>query len=69
LTCPFVSGGVTSGSPRGGLGGKVEQPAQVRRVLECLFGEASDKKAMRLVDTQTVDGDVAFLTYEVVRGA
>jgi hypothetical protein len=24
---------------------------------------------MRLVDTQTVDGDVAFLTYEVVRAA
>jgi hypothetical protein len=32
-------------------------------------GETSYKKAMRLVDTQTVDGDVAFLTYEVVRGA
>src|SRR5262247_4083007 len=29
-----------------------------------LFGETSDKKPMRLVDTQTVDGDVAFLTYE-----
>jgi hypothetical protein len=24
---------------------------------------------MRLVDTQTVDGDVVFLTYEVVREA
>jgi dihydrofolate reductase len=32
-----------------------------------LFGETSDKKPLRLVDTQTVDGDVAFLTYEVVR--
>jgi hypothetical protein len=41
-------------------------------VLGCgerLFGETSDKKAMRLVDTQIVDGDVAFLTYERVRDA
>jgi dihydrofolate reductase len=36
---------------------------------ERLFGETSDKKPMRLVDTQTVDGDVVFLTYEVVREA
>jgi dihydrofolate reductase len=36
---------------------------------ERLFGETSDKKPMRLVDTQTVDGDVAFLTHEVVRDA
>jgi dihydrofolate reductase len=36
---------------------------------ERLFGETSDKKPMRLVDTQTVEGDVAFLTYEVVREA
>jgi dihydrofolate reductase len=36
---------------------------------ERLFGETSDKKAMRLVDTQTVDGDVLVLTYEVVREA
>ena len=34
---------------------------------ERLFGETSDKKAMRLVDTQTVEGDVVFLTYELVR--
>jgi dihydrofolate reductase len=34
---------------------------------ERLFGEISDKKQMRLVDTQTVDGDVAYLTYERVR--
>ena len=34
-----------------------------------LFGETSDKKSMRLVTTQTVEGDVAFLTYEVVRDA
>jgi dihydrofolate reductase len=34
-----------------------------------LFGETSDKKAMRLVDTQTVEGDVVFLTYELVRDA
>src|SRR5262245_4987028 len=31
---------------------------------ERLFGETSDKKPMRLVDTQTVEGDVVFLTYE-----
>ena len=36
---------------------------------ERLFGEISDKKAMRLVDTQTVEGDVVFLTYEPVRDA
>ena len=36
---------------------------------ERLFGETSDKKPMRLVDTQTVDGDVAFVTYERVRAA
>src|SRR5919109_3161150 len=36
---------------------------------ERLFGETSDKKPLRLVDTQTVDGDVVFLTYEVVRDA
>jgi dihydrofolate reductase len=34
-----------------------------------LFGDTSDKKSMRLVATQTVEGDVAFLTYEVVRDA
>jgi dihydrofolate reductase len=32
-----------------------------------LFGETSDKKAMRLVDTQTIEGEVVFLTYEPVR--
>jgi dihydrofolate reductase len=36
---------------------------------ERLFGETSDKKAMRLVGTQTVEGDVVFLTYEAVREA
>jgi dihydrofolate reductase len=36
---------------------------------ERLFGETSDKKPMRLVDTQIVDGDVAYLTYERVRDA
>jgi dihydrofolate reductase len=34
-----------------------------------LFGETSDKKAMRLVDTQTIEGEVVFLTYEPVRDA
>ncbi len=36
---------------------------------ERLFGETSDKKPMRLVDTQTVGDGVAFLTYEPVRDA
>jgi dihydrofolate reductase len=36
---------------------------------ERLFGETSDEKAMRLVDTQTVEGDVVFLTYVPVRDA
>ena len=34
-----------------------------------LFGETSDKKPMRLVDTRTVEGDVVLLTYEVVHAA
>jgi dihydrofolate reductase len=34
-----------------------------------LFGETSDKKPMRLLDAQTVEGDVAFLTYQRVRDA
>jgi dihydrofolate reductase len=34
---------------------------------ERLFGETSDKKAMRLVDTQTVEGDIVFIIYEPVR--
>ena len=36
---------------------------------ERLFGETSDQKPMRLVDTQTIDGDIAYLTYEAVRDA
>ena len=36
---------------------------------ERLFGKTSDRIPMRLMDTQTVDGDVAFLTYERVRDA
>jgi dihydrofolate reductase len=32
-----------------------------------LFGETSDKKPMRLVDTQTVGDGIAILTYEPVR--
>jgi dihydrofolate reductase len=36
---------------------------------ERLFGETSDKRPMRLVDTQTVDDEVAFLTYERARAA
>ncbi len=34
---------------------------------ERLFGETSDKKSMRLVDTQTLGDGVAFLTYGLVR--
>ena len=36
---------------------------------ERLFGETSDKKPMRLVETRTAEGDVVFLTYERVRDA
>jgi dihydrofolate reductase len=32
-----------------------------------LFGQTSDRKAMRLVDIKTIDGDVAYLTYLSVR--
>jgi dihydrofolate reductase len=35
---------------------------------ERLFGETSDKKPMRLLDTRTVAGDLAYLTYERARG-
>jgi dihydrofolate reductase len=31
---------------------------------ERLFGETSDKKSMRLVDTRTIGEGLAFLTYE-----
>jgi dihydrofolate reductase len=33
---------------------------------ERLFGETSDKKPMRLVDTQTIEGGIVFLNYESV---
>ena len=36
---------------------------------ERLFGETSDKKSMRLVSTRTVEGGLAYLTYELVRDA
>ena len=36
---------------------------------ERLFGETSDKKPLRLVDTRTVGDGLAFLTYEPVRDA
>ena len=37
---------------------------------ERLFGETSDKKPMRLVNTQTIGDGLAFLTYEfLVRDA
>jgi dihydrofolate reductase len=34
---------------------------------ERLFGETSDTKPMRLVDARTVEGDILFVIYEVVR--
>ena len=34
---------------------------------ERLFGETTDKKSMRLVDSRTLGGGVAVLTYEAVR--
>jgi dihydrofolate reductase len=36
---------------------------------ERLFGETSDTKPLRLVDTQTVGDDLAYLTYQPVRNA
>jgi dihydrofolate reductase len=36
---------------------------------ERLFGETSDKKPLRLVDTKTVGDGLVFLTYEFVRDA
>src|SRR5262249_36497150 len=36
---------------------------------ERLFGDTSDKKPLRLVDAQTLDDGVTFLTYELVREA
>jgi len=34
---------------------------------ERLFGETSDKKPMRLLDIQPVEGGIAYLTYQTVR--
>jgi dihydrofolate reductase len=36
---------------------------------EHLFGETSDKKPLRLLDTRTIGDGLAFLTYELVRDA
>src|SRR5207247_3756821 len=36
---------------------------------ERLFGETSDKKPMRLLDTRTVGDGLAYLTHELVREA
>jgi dihydrofolate reductase len=36
---------------------------------ERLFGETSDKKPMRLVDTKTIGDDLAYLTYQPVPSA
>jgi dihydrofolate reductase len=32
-----------------------------------LFGETTDKKPMRLVEGRTLDGELGYLTYELVR--
>jgi dihydrofolate reductase len=34
-----------------------------------LFGAISDKKPLRLLGSRTIDGDIVYLTYEVVRDA
>jgi dihydrofolate reductase len=36
---------------------------------ERLFGETSDRKPLRLIDTKTIGDGLAFLTYEMVREA
>jgi dihydrofolate reductase len=36
---------------------------------ERLFGETGDKKPMRLLDAQTLEGGIAYLTYQPVRDA
>ena len=36
-------------------------------VSERLFAETSDNKPMRLLDTQTLEGGIAYLTYQAVR--
>jgi dihydrofolate reductase len=36
---------------------------------ERLFSETSDKKPTRLISTRTIDADLAYLTYELVRDA
>ena len=36
---------------------------------ERLFGETSDKKSVRLVDSRALDDGLAYLTYELVRDA
>ena len=33
---------------------------------ECLFGQTSAKKPMRLLDTQTLEGGIAYLTYQPI---
>ena len=38
-------------------------------VGERLFGETSGKKPMRLLDTQTLEGGIAYLTYQSVQDA
>jgi dihydrofolate reductase len=36
---------------------------------ERFFGQTSDKKPMRLVDTKTIGDGLAFLTYQFIRDA
>jgi hypothetical protein len=36
---------------------------------ERVFGGTGDEKPLRLLDARIVDGDLAYLTYQPVRGA
>jgi hypothetical protein len=46
---------------------QIRSPLRVR--TERLFGETSEMRPMRLVDTKTVGDGLAFLSYELVRKA
>ena len=48
-----------------GLRGKATDPGEAHDVGH----ETSDQKPMRLLDTQTLEGGIAYLTYQSVRDA